>query len=95
VTMHSQAEQVRQLISRSQAILVASLAAELSRAIAFCEIAKITSDAAKSLHYLLVAEAASAKFMKLRSRGKILESTTVLRLMSLLEEALGGRLWPV
>jgi hypothetical protein len=95
VTKDAQAEQVRQLISRSQAILVTSLIAELSRAIACCEIAKITSEAANSLRYLLVAEATSARFMRLRSQGKIVESTTILRLMSLLEEGLGGRLWPL
>jgi hypothetical protein len=90
--MNPQAEKVRQLIARSHAILVASLVAELHRAIAFCEIAKmkITNDAATGLHYLLVAEATSAKFMKLRSQGKIVESSAILRLMSLLEEGLGG-----
>jgi hypothetical protein len=92
--MNAQAEQVRQVISRSQAILAASLEAELSWAIACCKIARATSDAALSLSYILVAEATSAKFMKLRAQGKILESTTILGLMSLLEEGLGGRLWP-
>ena len=93
--MNSQAEQVRQLILRSQAILVASLAAELSRAIACCRVAKNSSDAANSLRYLLVAESTSAKFMRLRSQRKIVVSATILRLMSLLEEGLGGRLWPI
>ena len=95
--MNPQAEKVRQLIARSHAILVASLVAELHRAIAFCEIAKkkITNDAATGLRYLLVAEATSAKFMKLRSQGKIGESSAILPLMSLLEEGLGGRLWPI
>ena len=91
--MTAQAKQVRQLISRSQAILFASLVAELSRAIVCCRIAKITRDAANGLRYLLVAEATSAKFMKLCSQGKVIESKTLLELMSLLEEELGGRLW--
>ena len=91
--MTAQAKQVRQLISRSQATLFASLVAELSRAIVCCRIAKIASDAANGLRYLLVAEATSAKFMKLCSQGKVIESKTLLELMSLLEEELGGRLW--
>ena len=95
VTMKAQAKQVRQLISRSQAIQVASLVAELSRAIACCKIATITSDAEKGLCYLLVAEATSAKFMRLRSQGKFVESTAIEQLMFLLEEGLGGRLWPL
>jgi len=41
----------------------------------------------------MVAEATSAKFMKLRSQGKIGESKTILGLMSVLEEELGGRLF--
>jgi hypothetical protein len=93
--MNDQAVEVRQLLSRSQAILFASLVAELSRAIACCRIAKTTSDAANSLRYLLVAETTSAKFMRLRSQRKIVVSATILRLMSLLEEGLGGRLWPI
>jgi hypothetical protein len=93
--MNAQAVEVRQLLSRSQAILFASLVAELSRAIACCRIAKTTSDAANSLRYLLVAETTSAKFMRLRSQRKIVVSATILRLMSLLEEGLGGRLWPI
>jgi len=66
---------------------------ELARGIACCRIAKKTSDDANILRYLLVAEATSAKFMKLRSQGKIGESKTILGLMSLLEEELGGRLF--
>ena len=91
--MTAQAKHVRQLISRSQATLFSSLVVELSRAIACCRIAKTASDAANRLRYLLVAEATSAKFMKLCSQGKVIESKTVLELMSLLEEELGGRLW--
>ena len=91
--MSVQAEQVRQLNSRTQAILFASLKAELSRGIACCRVAKTTSDAAKRLRYLLVAEAISAKFIKLLSQGKIGESKTILELMSLLEEELGGRVY--
>jgi len=41
----------------------------------------------------LVAEAISAKFIKLLSQGKIGESKTILELMSLLEEELGGRVY--
>src|SRR5262245_18824462 len=66
--MSIQAEQVRQLIARSHAILFGSLI----------------------LRYLLVAEATSAKFMKLRSQGKIGKSKTILGLMSLLEDELGA-----
>jgi len=91
--MSIQADGVRQLISRSHAILVESLVAELSRAIACCKIAKSMSDPANSLRFLLVAEATSAKFMKLLSQGKIAESKTILGLMSLLEQELGGRLY--
>ena len=67
--------------------------AELSRAISCSEIAKITSDDVKRLRYVMVAEATSAKFMKLRSQRKIGESMKILELMSLLEEELGGRLY--
>ena len=93
--MTAQAKQVRQLISRSQATLFASLVAELSRAVVCCRIAKtkIASDAANGLRYLLVAEPTSAKFMEVCSQGKVIESKTLLELMSLLEEELGGRLW--
>jgi len=91
--MSVQAEQVRQLNSRTQAILFGSLKAELSRGIACCRVAKTTSDAAKRLRYLLVAEAVSFKFTKLLSQGKVGESKAILELMSLLEEELGGRLY--
>jgi len=92
--MSVQAEQVQQLVLRSRVVVFVSLAAELCRAISCCRIAKITSgDAAKRLRYFLVAEATSAKFMKLRSLGKIGESKTILELMSLLEKELGGRLY--
>ena len=91
--MSVQAEQVRQLISRSQATLFSSLVVELSRAIVCCRIAKRASDAAQRLRYLWIAEATSAKFMKLCLQGKVIESKALLELMSLLEEELGGRLW--
>lgn len=91
--MAMQVEQVQQVILRSQLMLFASLVTELYRAISCCLIAKITSDASKRLHYFLAAEATSAKFMKLRSEGKIGESKKILELMSLLEEELGGRLY--
>ena len=88
--MSIQAEHVRQLIARSHAIRFGSLKAELSRAIACCRIAKKINDDANILRYLLVAEATSAKFMKLRSQGKIGKSKTILGLMSLLEDELGA-----
>ena len=88
--MSIQAEHVRQLIARSHAILFGSLKAELSRAIACCRIAKKMSNDANILRYLLVAEATSAKFMKLRSQGKIGKSKTILGLISLLEDELGA-----
>lgn len=91
--MTAQSEQVRQLISRSQSIRCESLMVELSRAITYCRIAKLQGTVAKRLRYLLVAEAASAKFLKLRSQGKIIESKTFLKLMALLEAELGGRLY--
>jgi len=91
--MSIQAKQVQQLISRSHEILFGSLIAELARGIACCRIAKTNSDQARSFSYLLVAEATSAKFMKLRSQGKIGKSKAILRLMSLLEKELGGRLY--
>jgi len=91
--MSTQAEQVQQLILRSQEILVASLVEELNRAISCCLIAKSMSDNCKRLRYLLVGEATSAKFMKLRSQRKIGESKAILGLMSILEQELGGQLY--
>jgi len=91
--MGVQAEQVRQLISNTQEILFESLKAELSWGIAYCRVAKTTSDTAKRLRYLLVSEAISAKYRKLLSQGRIGQSKTILKLMSLLEEELGGRLY--
>jgi hypothetical protein len=41
----------------------------------------------------MAAEKTSHRFMKLRSQGKIADSATIPRLMSLLEEGLGGRLY--
>ena len=93
MTAMTAANQVRQLISRSQAILFASLQAELWRAILHCRIAKFTSDDAKRLSYVVVAEQTSAKFMKLRSHGKIVRSKPILNLMACLEEELGGQLY--
>src|SRR5215470_10786712 len=91
--MSVQAEQVQQLILRSKKTLFASYVARLHRAISCCRIAKITSDDAKRLRYFLVAEATSAKFLSLRSQGKIDESKAIVELMSLLEEELGGTLY--
>jgi len=81
------------LILRSRVILLSSLIAELSRGLACCKIAKTTSDDSRRLQYLLVAEATSAKFYKLRSQGKIVESKAIQRYMARLEEELGGRLY--
>jgi hypothetical protein len=91
--MSVQIEQVQQLVLRSEDILFASRVDQLNHAISSCLIAKITSDDSKRLRYLLIAEATSAKFTKLRSQGKVGESETILGLMSLLEEELGGRLY--
>ena len=90
--MSDKAEQVQQLYLCSEEILFASRVDRLNRAISCCLIAKITGEDRKRLHYLLIAEAISAKFMKLHSRGKVGESK-ILELMSLLEEELGGRLY--
>src|SRR5262245_26628492 len=85
--------QVGQLILRSRMILISSMIAQLSRGLACCRIAKSTSDDSRRLQYLLVAEATSAKFYKLRSQGKIVESKAIQRYMARLEEELGGRLY--
>lgn len=80
-------------IEKEIEILLASLIAELDRAISCCRIAKLTRNPGKRLRYFLVGEATSAKFMNLRSQGNIGESKTILELMSLLEDELGGRLY--
>jgi hypothetical protein len=85
-----QARLVREVISRSQAIVAQCLLAELFRAIAFCQIAKRKGSATEKLPYLMVAEATSAKFIKLHSQGKMVKSESILDLMAQLEEALGG-----
>jgi len=80
-------------IEEAIGILFASLIAELDLAISYCRIAKTTRNPATRLRQFLVAEATLAKFIKLRSQGKIGESKTMLELMSLLEEELGGPLY--
>jgi len=50
-------------------------------------------DDAERLHYLLVAEATSAKFHRLISQGEIADRTRILALMELLEQELGGQLY--
>lgn len=62
--------------------------AELSRAIACCRIAKRKGCGADSLPYLMVADATSAKFSKLHSEGKIVNSEFILDFMARLEEEL-------
>jgi len=91
--MSVRAEEIQQLVVSSKEILFASRVDRLNHAISCCLIAKSTDDDSKRLHYLLIAEATSAKFTKLRSKGKIGESRKIVRLMSLLEEGLGGRLY--
>jgi hypothetical protein len=78
----------QQVISRSKAILTqCRLTAELSRALVCCSIARWKEE---KLSYLLIAERTSAKFIKLHAQGEIVESEFILKLMMLLEEALGG-----
>ena len=91
--MSFETKQIRKMFLRPQVRLPVSWVEELNRAISCCLIAKRTSDATKRLRYFLVAEGTSAKFMKLRSQGKIGESNPILELMSLVEEELGGRLY--
>jgi len=91
--MSVETEQVQKMFLRSRVRLPVSWVEELNRAISCCLIAKRTSDATKRLRYFLVAEATSAKFMKLRMQGRIGESKSILELMSLVEEELGGRLY--
>jgi len=91
--MSVEAKQVQEVFLRPQVRLPVSWVEELNRAISCCLIAKRTSDVTERLRFFLVAEATSAKFMKLRSQGKIGESKSILELMSLVEEELGGRLY--
>ena len=86
--MPSQSVQNRQVISRGRAILAeCRLTAELSRALVCCSIANWRDE---KLPYLIIAERTSAKFIKLHAQGEIVESEFILKLMLLLEEALGG-----
>ena len=88
--MAAQSVQVREVISRSNAIVADCLAAELSRALVCCRIANGKDSVAEKLPYLIVAERTSPKFIKLHSQGKIARSESILKLMMRLEEALGG-----
>jgi hypothetical protein len=82
--------QVQQVISRSNAILADSLRMELFRALICCSIANQKETGTEKLPYLIVAEQTSAKFVKLYAQKKMVRSRSVLRLMILLERALGG-----
>lgn len=83
-------EHAQEVISRTQVILVQSLVTELRRAIACCKVAKMKRCDADSIPYLLVAEATSAKFIKLHSQRKLMESESILDFMTRLEIELGG-----
>jgi hypothetical protein len=86
--MRSWPVQNRRVISRSKAsVTECHLTAELSRALVCCSIAKWKED---KLPYLIIAERTSAKFIKLHAQGEIVESESILKLMMLLEVALGG-----
>jgi hypothetical protein len=86
--MASQSVKNGQVISRSTAILAeCRLTAELSRALVCCSIARWKEN---KLAYLIIAERTSAKFIKLHAKGEIVESECILKLMMLLEKALGG-----
>ena len=76
---------------RSREILTDCLAAELSRALVCCRIAKRKGSAAEQLAYLIVAERTCEKVLKLHKQGKIVKSQSILELMMRLEEALSGR----
>ena len=82
--------QVEQLVSRSQAILVEALRAELLRAIVCCRLGRRQESVLDMLAYLLVAEKTSAKFKKLDLQCTIFGSDYILELMGRLEEELGG-----
>jgi len=89
-SMTGQVMQVQQVISRSRAILVRCMIVQLWRAIVCCDIAKRRQQSrVDSLHYVIVAEAASARFKKLHLQGKIFDSD-ILALMARLEEGLTG-----
>ena len=89
-SMTTQVMQVQQVISRSRAILVRCMLAQLLRAIVCCDIAKRRQQSGvDSLHYVIVAETTSARFKKLHLQGKILGSD-ILALMARLEEELSG-----
>src|SRR5215472_10426526 len=88
--MTTQVMEVQQVISRSRAILVRCMIVQLWRAIVCCDIAKRRQqNRVDSLHYVVVAEAASARFKKLHLQGKIFDSD-ILALMARLEEGLTG-----
>src|SRR5215469_5621543 len=88
--MAAQVIQVQQLISRSRSILVRCMIVQLWRAIVCCDIAKRRQQSkVDSLHYVIVAEAASARFKKLHLQGKIFDSD-ILALMARLEGGLTG-----
>ena len=88
--MTAQVMQVQQVISRSRAILVRCMIVQLWRAIVCCDIAKRRQqNRVDSLHCVVVAEAASARFKKLHLQGKIFGSD-ILALMARLEEGLTG-----
>jgi uroporphyrinogen-III synthase len=91
--MSTQAEQFQQFVLRSREILFASLVEELNRAITCCLIGKSTTDTCERLRYLLIGEATSARLRKLRLQRKIGESKSLLGLMSILEQELGGHLY--
>ena len=88
--MTTQVMEVRQVISRSRAILVRCMIVQLFRAIVCCEIAKRKDSGLEAFGYLMVAEATSVRFEKLHLQGKIFDSTEILELMGELEGALAG-----
>ena len=88
--MTTQVMEVQQVISRSRAILVRCMIVQLWRAIVCCDIAKRRQQSrVDSLHYVIVAEAVSARFKKLHLQGKIFD-LDILALMARLEEGLTG-----
>jgi len=85
------AKQAQEVIRRSRAILVQSWIVQLCRAITYCKIAKRKNYEVDGIPYLLVAEATSATFIKLRSQGKLIQAGIILDLMGCLEVELGGK----
>jgi len=85
------AKQAQEVIRRGRAILLQSLTVQLCRAITCCKIAKRKGYGADCIPYLLVAEATSAKFNKLRSQGKLIRPESILDFMKRLEVELGGK----